>query len=302
MAHFVNIGAVRFQTATKCGAPDAGKIVLEETREVLKSLSGYGLDLVVFCESVEALGQTLETAEEVARPGPFLTAYSEFAATERCHVAGSIKIREHGKVYNSIAFIGPEGQIIGVYHKTHLTHGEIENGLASGPGAVVVDTPVGRLGGAVCFDLNFEELRREYRALKPDIIAFASNYHGGLMQAVWAYDCRSYFVSALPFMGGGILDPFGRPLKLTDCYTHVARARVNLDRVMVHLDCNREKFPEIEKKYLGEVVVDIPPNTGPALIFSLTAKRTALDVVAEFGLELLDNYFERARQANAANR
>jgi len=218
-------------------------------------------------------------------------------------VAGSAKLREGNNVYNSLAFIGPEGRVLGAYHKVNLTVGEIkEHGLRSGSHAAVVDTPVGRLGGAICFDLNFDEVRNEYRRLKPDILCFASNYHGGLMQAVWAYQCRAYFVSALPFFGAGILDPFGRPIKLTDCYSSVARATINLDRVMVHLDDNRARFPDIERKYRGEVVVDIPPDIGPALIFSLTEKRTAMDVVREFGLELIDDYFARSLAANAANR
>ena len=71
---------------------------------------------------------------------------------------------------------------------------------------------------------------------------------------------------------------------------------------MVHLDYNCEKFPEIEKKYLGEVVIDIPANVGSGLLYSLSDKRTALDVVREFEFELLDAYFPRAMRANEENR
>ena len=78
--------------------------------------------------------------------------------------------------------------------------------------------------------------------------------------------------------------------------------RVNLDRAMVHLDLNWPKFPEIERKYGDEVRIDIPPNLGPALIYSESDKRTAMDIVREFGLELLDDYFERSVKMNAANR
>jgi hypothetical protein len=122
------------------------------------------------------------------------------------------------------------------------------------------------------------------------------------MQEMWAYECRSYFVSALYFMDCGILDPFGRPMKLTDCYSPVARATINLDRAMVHLDYNRDKFPEIEKKYLGEIVIDTPPNIGSALIFSNSERISAMDVVREFKLELLDDYFVRSLALNAKNR
>jgi predicted amidohydrolase len=294
---------VLFKTKAQRGAADAHEIVLRETAETLESLKGYGLDLVVFCEGVEAYAQTIEQAEEVGRPGPLLRLYGEFARQQQCHVAGSVKIRENGCVYNSIAFVGRDGRVLGCYHKVNLTtYGEIPAGLKSGTGPVVVETDIGRLGGIVCFDLNFEEIRQQYRALKPDILCFASMYHGGFMQQLWAYECQGFFVAALPFMGAAILDPFGRPEAMTDCYNSVAKATVNLDRAMVHLDLNRPKFAEIERKYGDDVRIDIPANLGPALVYSESDKRTAMDIVREFGLELLDDYFERSIKMNAANR
>ena len=302
MAHRVRIASLLFSTLAEIGADNAGSIVLAETARALEGLCGLGIDLVVLSESVSATGQRVDDAESVAQPGPFLGTYMEFASSQRCHVAGPVKLADSGDVYNSIALIGPSGQMLGVYHKVYLTVGEIESGLRSGCGATVVDTQIGRLGGIICFDLNFEAIRKAYRALRPDVLAFASMYHGGLMQQLWAYECRSFFASALPFIGGGILDPFGRALALTDCYSSVAVAEVNLDRVMVHLDYNRERFLEIKRKYLGEVEVDVPPDIGPALITSTSDKRTAWDIAKEFDLELLDAYFERSEEANRQNR
>jgi hypothetical protein len=71
---------------------------------------------------------------------------------------------------------------------------------------------------------------------------------------------------------------------------------------MVHLDYNRERFPDILRKYGDEVRLDIPPHVGPALLESCADSRTALDVGKEFGLELLDDYFARMREANARAR
>jgi hypothetical protein len=307
MSKYLNVASIMFIAGGSCetrgerGRRRTKKAAFDQTRQALESLRGYGLDLAVLCESVESSGQDLADAEELRAPGRFLSLYLDYAARQKCHLAGSVKLREKGRVYNSIAFVSPGG-ILGAYHKTHLTPTELDMGLSPGLGAVVVDSAIGRLGGVICFDLNFETLRRQYAALKPDILCFASNYHGGLMQGQWAYQCRAFFVSALYFHGGGILDPFGRPRALSDCYTAHPRARINLDRAMVHLDYNRDKFPAIEKKYLGEVVIDVPPNIGPALVYSLTPKRTALDVVREFGLELIDDYFARCETANAAAR
>jgi len=298
----VRAAAVKFISRAVRRAPDAGQIVLQETRDRLESLRGYGLDLVVLPEGVESLGQTVETAEEMDKPGPFLSLYAEWAAANKCFVAGSVKLRENGRPHNSIVFFDRQGKAVGRYHKCFLTRGERESGLIPGAGPVVVDTEIGRLGGAICFDLNFEPLRQGYRALKPDILCFASAYHGGLMQAMWAYDCRSFFVAALGCQDGGVLDPFGRPLAMTHCYATVARAAMNLDRIMVHLDFNRDKFPAIERKYLGKVAIDIPPSIGPALIYSLTEEFTAMDIAREFDLLLMDDYMAESIRDNDAVR
>ena len=302
MAHWVRIGSVLFQTKAAKGAPDAKGIVLAETAEAMKRLEGRGLDLVAFCEGVESVGQTLEQAEDPEVPGEFLTLYRDFAVSQSCHVAGSAKTRRDGAVYNSIVFYAPGGELLGIYDKVNLTVQEIDAGLTSGAGPVVVDSAIGRLGGLVCFDLNFEPLRQQYRPLKPDILVFASMYHGGLMQQVWAYDCQAYFVAAWKQRGAGILDPFGRTLAETHCYADVAIADVNLDRAMVHLDFNQDRFDDIRRKYGREVAIDIPPNLGPALIFSLSDHRTAADIVAEYDLEPMDDYFTRSLAANASNR
>jgi hypothetical protein len=71
---------------------------------------------------------------------------------------------------------------------------------------------------------------------------------------------------------------------------------------MVHLNFNRTKFPDIERKCLGEACIDIPPNVGAALIYSLTDKRTALDIAREFDLVLLDDYLRDSAALNEAYR
>jgi len=306
VAQFVRIASVLFETQVQAvdrwGTPQARDIVLKETSEALRNLEGLGMDLVALSEGVGAVGQSVGDAEDPGDPGPLLSIYRDFAASQKCHVAGAAKTRRDGEVFNSIVFFGPRGEVLGVYDKTNLTAGEIERGLTSGKGAVVVETEIGLIGGIICFDLNFESLRVQYRRLRPDILVFASLFHGGLQQQTWAYDCRAYFVCAWQFHGGGILDPFGRAVARTHSYANVATARINLDRVMVHLDYNREKFADIRRKYGDEVIIDVPPDVGSCLILSATDKRSALDVAREFELELLDDYFARAVEANDRNR
>jgi len=299
---FVNVATVKFATKAERGAESSAGIVLAELNAVFAQLRGHALNLAVFSEGVEAFGHRLDTAEDVSTPGPFLQKYMSFAKAEQCHVAGSMKTARGGKVYNSIAFVDPKGDVLGVYDKCNLTQWELDWGLSPGEAAVVVDSAIGRLGVVVCFDLNFEGLRFQYRTLKPDILCFASMYHGGLMQAFWAYERRSFFAAALPIENSAILDPLGRVLAATTCYANVAKARLNLDRAVIHLDFNLDKFPEIERKYRDEVSIQIPPHLGPALLYSQSPKRTAMDIVEEFKLEMLDEYMTRSLKLNDEKR
>jgi len=73
------------------------------------------LNLVVLSEGIEAVAQKLEDAEELTKPGSLLGLYMDFSSSEKCHVAGSVKLLENGRIYNSVAFIAPSGKILTSY-------------------------------------------------------------------------------------------------------------------------------------------------------------------------------------------
>lgn len=297
MSKYVHIAAPTFETA----AATRGQLelVLGETRTVLRDLRGLGVDLVVMCEGVEAFAQTVDTAESMDNPGPMLNMYREEAVALNAHIAATVKIREGERVYNSQVVVSPEGNLLGVYHKCNLTIPEIENGLSPGTKAVTIDTAIGRLGGVICFDLNFRWLLEQYIVQKPDILCFSSMYHGSSMvQGMWAYECRSYFASGLPIYEGGTVTPHGEMIDRTHRSNPCSHAQVNLDRALLHCDFNRVKFKDIHLKYGREVRIEVPAHTGTALLFSESEKRTAMDLCKEFDLELLDTYFERSLKAN----
>ncbi|MDF3128752.1 carbon-nitrogen hydrolase family protein [Kiritimatiellaeota bacterium B1221] len=301
MSKYVHIATPTFETAAKTrGQLD---LVISETRKGLQDLRGLGVDLVVMCEGVEAYAQTLDTAEEMDAPGPMLSMYQEEAVALNSHIAASVKIREGGRVHNSQVFISPSGDFLGVYHKCNLTIPELEKGLSPGTKAVTIDTEVGRLGGIICFDLNFRWLLDQYIVQKPDILCFSSMYHGSAMvQGMWAYECRSFFASGLPIYEGGTLNPHGEMLDRTHRSNRCSHARVNLDRVLLHCDYNGVKFQDIRRTYGAEVRIDVPAHTGTAILYSESEKRSAMDICQEFDLEQLDRYFERSLHANADGR
>lgn len=81
---------------------------------------------------------------------------------------------DDGSLYNSAAVVGPDG-LLAVYRKTHLWDREK---LWFTPGSEpppVVETPFGRIGVAVCYDLDFPELTRGLALAGADLIALPAN-------------------------------------------------------------------------------------------------------------------------------
>ncbi len=62
---------------------------------------------------------------------------------------------ERGMVYNSAALLGPNGDVLGVYRKTHLFPTEACGWSTPGTEPVVVHTPIASIGITICFDGDF---------------------------------------------------------------------------------------------------------------------------------------------------
>lgn len=295
MIKHVSIAAVHF-TKGEVGPRPSPEDAYEQWRVADDRLAGSGVDLVVACEGMESVGQRMEDAEDICQPGRMLQLYMATARNNRCTVVGSVKLREASGIYNAQVMIGPDGVVLGRYRKSFLTSGELAAGMSCGPGAEVVATPAGRIGGAICFDLNYPELRAAYARLVPDVMAFSSMYHGGHVQQSWAYETRAYFVGACKDVLSEIRDPLGRVLASANGYSRVAVARVNLDRVVVHLDRNQDLFPDIQRRYRTGVRIEAAGDLGVALVACEADDLTMTDVLRDFPLTPLDAYLDAARR------
>jgi hypothetical protein len=174
----------------------------------------------------------------------------------------------------------------------------MQGGIVTGTQTPLIKCDFGNLACAICFDLNFEELRTAYAALKPDIIVFPSMYHGGIVQENWAYQCRSFFVCAGGFreFPSEIRNPLGEVVASSSNYYDYAVAKINLDRRLVHLDDNGPRLKELKKKY-GQGVSILNPGRLGSVLLSSEEKNVSVDqMIKEFNIELLDDYFARSRQ------
>lgn len=83
-------------------------------------------------------------------------------------VGGSLPELDDGRVYNTSFVFDPQGVCVARHRKMHLFDIDVEGGqrfresdtLSPGNDVTLFDTPWGRMGLCICFDLRFEELCR----------------------------------------------------------------------------------------------------------------------------------------------
>lgn len=145
---------------------------------------------------------------------PVLSAVRDAAARAGLWVAlGSLAIaREDGRWANRSFAIGPTGEIRARYDKIHMFDVSLASGeswresaaYAPGEAAVTVDdTPLGRLGLAVCYDLRFPALFEELGRRQCDAIAIPAAFtvptgraHWHVLQRARAIEASAYVVAA----------------------------------------------------------------------------------------------------------
>ena len=231
------------------------------------------------------------------RKNQVLDYFASVAKENNCYIAFGMKREENGIWWNSCIVLDRKGDIAGIYNKNFPTVYEMPV-IKPGTETPIIQCDFGRVACAICFDLNFDELRERYAVLKPDIILFPSMYHGGLEQNKWAYSCQSYFACAYGFLTAPseIRDPLGEVIASSTNHYNYAVATINLDRKLVHLDYNMEKLTDLKKKYGDQVIITDYGKTGVVMISSEHRSINVDDMIKEFDIELLDSYFNRSRQ------
>ena len=258
------------------------------------------LDLSVLPEACDVPSGMSGVAQKLyikERKAKLLDFFASKAKANNCYIAfGSIHEADGG-LRNSLILLDRTGKIAGTYHKNFPTIGEMEDGMIPGDEVPIIQCDFGRVAMAICFDLNYEELRLKYEKLQPDIILFSSLYHGGLMQGLWAYTCRSYFVSAIGVvqLPSEVISPLGEIVSTSTNYFNYTLSTINLDYKLAHLDYNWERLKKLKAKYGDAVTIHDPGKVGAVMITSEDKNVSAAEMVKEFDIELLDPYFDRSR-------
>jgi len=119
----------------------------------------------------------------------------------------------------------------------------------------------------------------------------------GFIVRMWAYLLHCFIATSTPGENSLIVNPIGRILAESSFYSRVISARINLDCAVLHIDYNHSKVMEMKKKYGSGVEVEIMSPEAVMLVTSHLKDRSIYDLIREFELEPIEDYFNRARAA-----
>jgi deaminated glutathione amidase len=190
---------------------------LAAARRLLAQAAERGALLAVLPENFAAMGRSDLPAvgrAEAEGIGPILPWLKQTARDLRLWiVAGTLPLppddQPHAKVRACSLLVDDQGQRIARYDKLHLFDADVSDArgryresddYAAGDCLVVVDTPVGRLGMTVCYDLRFAELYAALRLAGAELISAPSAFTTVTGQAHWEMLIRTRAIETQCYM------------------------------------------------------------------------------------------------------
>lgn len=132
---------------------------------------------------------------EVLGEGPLQRALAQLAQSLQITlVVGSMPIRRATGVTTTSLVFGPDGERLGYYSKLHMFDVDVADGHGSyresdsfqpGNEICVVETPVGKLGLSICYDLRFPALYQALREQGAQIILVPAAFTAVTGEAHW---------------------------------------------------------------------------------------------------------------------
>ncbi|PAA80395.1 hypothetical protein BOX15_Mlig027646g3, partial [Macrostomum lignano] len=269
-----------------------------QARGHILSAASAGAGIVFLPECTDYVAESVAESIRMAEPidGPTCSDYRALARETGLWLSiGSLHLRDQPaadeqpngatqgaeRISNSHLLIDPEGRIAGRYDKAHMFDVQVPGDGGGNPGggrsflesrytkpgdslAPVIDTPVGRVGLAICYDMRFAELAIGMRERGAQIITYPSAFTVPTGQAHWsallrarAIETQCWLVAAAQagshnprrhsYGHACIIDPWGKVCaELDDKSDGLALCQINLK----YLEQVRAGMPVMQQRRL----------------------------------------------------
>lgn len=267
---------IRIATLQMVSTPEVAAN-LATAAKLLAKAAERGAKLAVLPENFALMGRRESdkwAVQEIEGAGPIQTFLAEQAARHRLWlVGGTIPLRtpsDNQRVRAACLLFDDQGHQVARYDKVHLFDVQVVDSderyaesatIEPGDRYVVAETPFGRLGLAVCYDLRFPEQFRAMSEQGMDLLALPAAFTAATGAAHWeillrarAIENQCYVIAAAQggWHGNGretfgdslIVDPWGLILDRFSSGPGMALAK--LDRAF--LTNIRQQFPVLEHR------------------------------------------------------
>jgi predicted amidohydrolase len=204
---------------------------LEDVAQVVDNEGARGADVIALPEAWQ--GQSYDGSTEEELHGPTIAAISALAAKHRTYIVCPIDRKDGHLRRNSAVLLDREGKVATVYNKVFPWTPEfLRDKPAVDPGEEVglYQADFGKLGMAICFDIDFPEVWRRLADQGAELVIWPSAYSGGGALQAHALQHHYYIVTATQAPDCTVYDITGEEL------LHEKSAGVNVSRITLDLD------------------------------------------------------------------
>lgn len=188
---------------------------LDRAYALLRNAATQGAQLAVLPENFVLMGQHERDKLAIAEAdgdGPLQNWLSVTARELGLWiVAGTLPLQVKGeqRVAAACVVVDAQGRRVARYDKLHLFDVEVDDAtrryhesatIAPGQQVVMIDTPIGKLGLAICYDLRFPELFRELSAQGAQLFALPAAFTVPTGRAHWEVLLRARAIENLSYV------------------------------------------------------------------------------------------------------
>lgn len=219
----------RFAAVQMTSGPDVAAN-LEAARPLIAAAADAGAAVVLLPENFNFIGRRDADKREIAESygsGPTQTFLAAEAARHRVWIIGGTQPLKSdgadGRVTNSCLVYDEAGRCVSRYDKIHLFDVDVpgkpgesyreSTHVQPGRDVVLIETPAGRVGLSVCYDMRFPELYRRLSAAGAEILVMPAAFTVPTGRAHWETLLRARAIENLCYVAAAAqsgLHPNGR--------------------------------------------------------------------------------------------
>ena len=268
---------------------------LAEIAGVVDREGAKGVDLIILPETWRGQADSPEPLD-----GPTVTAMAALAKKHSTYLVCPIDRRDGTHRLNTAVLLDRTGTITGVYDKVYPYWSEFDHKQPVEPGqeARVFQTDFGKVGLAICFDVNFPEVWQRLADQGAELVVWPSAYSAGTSLQAHALNHHFYVVTSTQTRDCLVYDITGEELlynKSADL--NVSRITLDLDRGVYHQNFNIEKRDKLLKKHSTEIKqVKWMDREQWFVLQAAKPGVSARALAKQYGLEELRDYLTRSRR------